>query len=97
MIDNDIDARLPELPGWRREGHALVRVYDTDTWGATLMLVNAIAYLAEAMDHHPELHVTLRRLTVTLTTHSSGGITEKDFALAHRIEGMARWRRGGQA
>jgi 4a-hydroxytetrahydrobiopterin dehydratase len=56
------------------------------------MLVNAIGFLAEAAYHHPDLTVTYARVTVKLSTHSAGGITDKDFDLARRIEDLALWR-----
>jgi 4a-hydroxytetrahydrobiopterin dehydratase len=56
------------------------------------MLVNAVGYLAEAAYHHPDLAVTWGKLWVKLTTHSSGGITDKDFALARQIEDAVMWR-----
>jgi len=56
------------------------------------MLVNAIGYLAEAAYHHPDLSVTWGRVTVKLSTHSAGGITDKDFALARQIEDVVLWR-----
>ena len=68
------------------------RVYKTDGWPTTLMLVNAIGYLAEAAYHHPDLSVTWGRVVVKLSTHSAGGITDKDFALARKIEDVALWR-----
>jgi hypothetical protein len=55
------------------------RNYKTDGWPTTLMLVNAIAFLSEAAYHHPDLAVTWGRVTVKLSTHSAGGITDKDF------------------
>ena len=55
------------------------------------MLVNAIGFIAEAADHHPDLKVSWGRLVVTLSTHSAGGVTDKDFDLARRIEEIARW------
>ena len=56
------------------------------------MLVNALGYLAEAAYHHPDLSVTWGRVTVKLSTHSAGGITDKDFELARRLEEVALWR-----
>jgi len=54
--------------------------------------VNAIGFASEAAYHHPDLTVTWARVTVKLMTHSAGGITEKDFALARQIEAVALWR-----
>jgi 4a-hydroxytetrahydrobiopterin dehydratase len=87
-----INDRLRELPGWYFEDGWIRRVYKTDGWPTTLMLVNAIGYLSEAAYHHPDLSVTWGRITVKLSTHSAGGITDKDFALARKIEDVVLWR-----
>jgi 4a-hydroxytetrahydrobiopterin dehydratase len=81
-----IAEKLKALPGWYLEDGWIRRVYKTDGWPTTLMLVNAIGYLSEAAYHHPDLSVTWGRITVKLSTHSAGGITDKDFALARKIE-----------
>ena len=83
---------LNALPGWRHEGGALRRSYKTDGWPTTLMLVNALGFAAEAADHHPDLAVSWGRVDVSLNTHSAGGITTKDFALARTFEQIALWR-----
>jgi 4a-hydroxytetrahydrobiopterin dehydratase len=87
-----ITERLKKLPGWYFENGWIRRVYKTDGWPTTLMLVTAIGYCAEAAYHHPDLSVTYARLTVKLMTHSAGGITDKDFELARRIEDAVLWR-----
>lgn len=88
----EIVKRLADLPGWYYDEGWIRRVYKTDGWHTTLMLVNAIGYCAEAAYHHPDLAVTWARVVVKLTTHSAGGITDKDFALARRIEEVVLWR-----
>jgi 4a-hydroxytetrahydrobiopterin dehydratase len=90
--ETQIGERLAELPGWWFEGGMIRRNYKTDGWPTTLMLVNAIGYMAEAAYHHPDLSVTWGRVTVKLSTHSAGGITDKDFALARQIEQHVLWR-----
>jgi len=90
--DAEITERLRELPGWFFEDGWIRRVYKTDGWPTTLMLVNAIGYIAEAAYHHPDLTVTWGRVVVKLSTHSAGGITDKDFALARHIEDVVLWR-----
>jgi len=90
--DAEINEKLSELPGWYYEDGWIRRVYKTDGWPTTLMLVNAIGFCAEAAYHHPDLAVTYARVTVKLSTHSAGGITDKDFALARQIEQIALWR-----
>jgi 4a-hydroxytetrahydrobiopterin dehydratase len=91
----EIAKHLEQLPGWYFEDGWIRRVYKTDGWPTTLMLVNAIGYLAEAAYHHPDLAVTWGRVQVKLSTHSAGGITDKDFELARRIEDAALWRPAG--
>jgi 4a-hydroxytetrahydrobiopterin dehydratase len=95
--ETQIAERLKALPGWYYEDKLIRRVYKTDGWPTTLMLVNAIGFLAEAAYHHPDLSVTWGRITVKLSTHSAGGITDKDFELARRIEDVALWRPQGGA
>lgn len=90
--DAQIAEQLRTLPGWQYEEGALRRVYETDGWPVTLMLVNALGFIAEAADHHPDLTVTYRRVTVALSTHSAGGITGKDFELARKSDEIALWR-----
>ena len=90
--DAQVAEKLTELPGWYLEDGWIRRFYKTDGWPTTLMLVNAIGYVAEAAYHHPDLSVMWGRITVKLSTHSAGGITDKDFALARKIEDVALWR-----
>lgn len=87
-----INERLVQLSGWYYKDGWIRRVYKTDGWATTLMLVNAVGYCAEAAYHHPDLAVTWARVVVKLKTHSAGGITDKDFALARRIEEAVLWR-----
>jgi 4a-hydroxytetrahydrobiopterin dehydratase len=90
--EDRIKARLSELPGWYYEDGWLRRLYKTDGWPTTLMLVNHIGYLAEAAYHHPDLSVSWAKVTVKLMTHSENGITDKDFDLAKKIEEAVLWR-----
>ena len=87
-----IEERLQQLPGWYYERESIQRVYETDGWPSTLMLVNAIGFCAEAADHHPDLTVKYRSVTVVLSTHSAKGITDKDFELARKFDDVALWR-----
>jgi 4a-hydroxytetrahydrobiopterin dehydratase len=97
MGDRTYDAsgiaqQLAQLPGWRFEDGVISREYKTDGWPTTLMLVNAIGYFAEAADHHPDLAVSWGKVKVSLSTHSAGGVTDKDIALARQIDHVALWR-----
>ena len=95
--ETQIAERLRGLPGWYYKDGTIRCAYKTDGWPTTLMLVNAIGFCAEAADHHPDLTVTYSRLIVALSTHSAGGITDKDFELARRIDEIALWRPAGGA
>ncbi len=80
-----------DLPEWTFEAGCIARTYRTSGWRATLMVVNAIGHLAELAWHHPDLEVHYSRVVVTLNTHDAGGITDKDFALARKIESVILW------
>jgi 4a-hydroxytetrahydrobiopterin dehydratase len=92
--DEEIVEQLAKggLTDWYLDDGWLRRKYNTDGWPTTLMLVNAIGYLCEAAYHHADLNVTWGKVWVKLKTHSAGGITDKDFALARKIEDVVLWR-----
>jgi 4a-hydroxytetrahydrobiopterin dehydratase len=80
-----------ELPQWYFESGTLRRKYRTEGWKGTLMVVGAIGHLAEAAWHHPDLTVSYAYVIVKLVTHTAKGITDKDFALARKIEEVIHW------
>jgi pterin-4a-carbinolamine dehydratase len=88
--DRAIAAHLTGLPGWHHADGALEREYRTRTWPEALLLVNAIGYLAETLDHHPDLRIQWTRVTVRLVTHSAGGVTEKDLDMARRLDALVQ-------
>jgi 4a-hydroxytetrahydrobiopterin dehydratase len=92
--DEEVKAKIQQLglADWYLEEGWLRRKYNTDGWPTTLMLTNAIGYLCEAAYHHADLAITWGKLWVKLKTHSAGGITDKDFALARKIEEVVLWR-----
>jgi 4a-hydroxytetrahydrobiopterin dehydratase len=94
LSDADARAAVADLAGWSAESGWLRRTYRTDGWPTTLMLVNAIGFIAEAADHHPDLGVKWGSVAVGLQTHTAGGITAKDVELARLIEAAASWRPG---
>ncbi|MGZ8218136.1 4a-hydroxytetrahydrobiopterin dehydratase [Methylomagnum sp.] len=91
----EIELRLKaELPHWYFENGWIRRKYRTSGWKATLMVVNTVGHLAEAAWHHPDLTVSYAFVIVKLTTHSAKGVTDKDFALARKIEDVVQWKPG---
>ena len=89
LSDTEIDAALAELPGWTREGNSLVRTIESATFPNAIALVSRVAEAAEEANHHPDIDIRWRKVTYTLSTHSAGGITASDSALAHRIDSLA--------
>jgi 4a-hydroxytetrahydrobiopterin dehydratase len=91
LSDRDVDAALTALAGpWRREGDSIVAELESRDFASAIVLVNAIAAEAERADHHPDILIHgYRRLTITLSTHTAGGITQRDFALAAAIDALA--------
>jgi len=82
---------MMELPsGWKKEGETLIREYETGNWKRTIFVVNAIAGIAEARWHHPDLEVGFKRVRVKLTTHEEGRLTQKDYDLASEIEDLIK-------
>ena len=87
----EIAEKLKSLPNWEfREGW-IRRKYKTGGWPHTLMVVNAVGYIAEAAFHHPDLSVSWAEVHVKLQTHSAKGITDNDFELARKIEDHLTW------
>lgn len=88
------DRLARELPSWNYENGSIRRRYGTHSWKGTLMVVNTVGHLAEAAWHHPDIAASYNRVEVSLSTHDAGGITDKDFELARKIEDVVLWRPG---
>ena len=94
----EITAKLAtELPRWSLKDGWIRRTYRTSGWKSTLMAVNTIGHLAEAAWHHPDLNVSYAFVTVKLMNHAAKGVTDKDFALAGKIEEVLMWQPGMDA
>ena len=89
LSDEEIERRLAEREGWRREGDAIVRELDRGDFVGSVRLVDAIVEPAEELGHHPDLEISWATVTVRISTHSEGGITAADFELAERIDSLA--------
>jgi 4a-hydroxytetrahydrobiopterin dehydratase len=86
MPEGDVDRKLQALPGWRREGKQIRKEYSFGSYMDGIAFVTRVAGLAEQMDHHPDMLVGYRRVTVTLMSHDAGGITARDLRLAEAID-----------
>lgn len=90
MAKDEVKARLESLPGWERDGDEIEKKFRFADFKASMAFVNRVADLAEAVDHHPDISIKYNRVKLTLSTHSEGGVTEKDFALAAQIDAAAQ-------
>jgi 4a-hydroxytetrahydrobiopterin dehydratase len=88
-IDLKINAALADLPQWKRTGQIISRTYEFADFPAAMKFVNAVADLAEQAQHHPDVDVRWNKVTLALTTHDAGGLTEKDFALARECDAQS--------
>jgi 4a-hydroxytetrahydrobiopterin dehydratase len=90
LDDAAIEAALRDLPEWRRDGDTIVRQLKRRDWRDAIALVDAVAAEADRRDHHPDICVIgYRTVTFTLSTHSDGGITSRDLAMAAEIDRLA--------
>jgi 4a-hydroxytetrahydrobiopterin dehydratase len=82
----ELRSALDELTGWEIDGEAIVRHVELGGFPEAIALIVRIGFAAEALDHHPELSNVYSRVTVRLTSHDVGGVTERDLRLARRID-----------
>ena len=95
LSDEEVTQWLAQnLPHWRLEDGWIRRTYKTASWKSTLMVINTVGHLAEAAWHHPDITASYAWVEVRLVTHSAKGVTEKDFALAKKIEEVIDWQPG---
>jgi 4a-hydroxytetrahydrobiopterin dehydratase len=89
LSSDAINAALAELPGWSLEGGKLHRQFQFPSFVEAFGFMSSVALVAESMGHHPEWFNVYNRVTVDLTTHDAGGITDKDIALARKMNELA--------
>ena len=88
LTEDDTMQRLQTLNGWTLTAEGIRKQYVLKDFKTAVNLVNRVADLAEEANHHPDILINYKRVTLTLITHDSGGITEKDFELAARIDAI---------
>jgi len=88
LEEEQIEEQLSTLEGWNREGDGIVAERECGDFAGSVDLVNRILPVAEEMNHHPDLAISWATVTVTITTHSEGGLTDNDFELAKRIDAL---------
>src|SRR5689334_25268803 len=90
LSDLEIQRALGGLAGWSRRGDALVKAYTFARFGEGISFVVRVAKIADEMDHHPDIDIRYTKVTMSLSTHDAGGITQRDLELAQKIESAAR-------
>ncbi|MGN7134156.1 4a-hydroxytetrahydrobiopterin dehydratase [Rhodococcoides corynebacterioides] len=88
LTDDDVRRALADLPDWSRDGNAITRTVTSASFLDGIDLVRRVADAAEAADHHPDIDIRWTTITFRLSTHSDGGITDKDVTLARTIDSL---------
>lgn len=86
LYDAEIQNRLQNLSSWEVSNGGLQREFSLSSFPAAIFFVTAIAHLAEIAAHHPDIHIFYNRVILNVATHSAGGITDKDFVLAQKVD-----------
>jgi 4a-hydroxytetrahydrobiopterin dehydratase len=89
LATNEVEQRLRTHTGWERRGDEIRKEFQFSDFRQAMSFVNRVADAANEADHHPDIDIRYSRVVMTLSTHSEGGITEKDFDLASKIDAAA--------
>jgi 4a-hydroxytetrahydrobiopterin dehydratase len=89
LSDEEIESRLGELEGWERSGDAITKTFERGDFVGSVEFVKSLVGPAEGMNHHPDLELSWDKVTVSITNHAAGGLTEADFELAGKIDSLA--------
>jgi len=90
LSDAEIEERLAGIDGWRRSGDAIEKEFKRGDFVGAVAFVDSLLAPAEEMNHHPDLAISWETVTVTISTHSEGGLTANDFELAARVDALAQ-------
>ncbi len=88
LTEDEIAGRLGGVPGWTRQGSNITTTITRGDFREAMLLTGAVAYLAEQANHHPDILIQWNKVTLTLSTHSAGGLTAADFDLAAKISAL---------
>ena len=88
LSDDAIAAELAALPAWKRSGNEITATVQLKDFRAAMLFASAVGHLAEQANHHPDMTIQWNRVGLALSTHSAGGLTAADFALARRIDAL---------
>lgn len=88
ISSNDLQQSIQQLSGWGVRPNAIAKDYHFADFKAAMAFVNRVADLAEAANHHPDISISWNRVTLTLSSHAAGGVTDRDLSLARDIEAV---------
>ena len=88
LSDDEITAALAGLPSWTRTGNSISRTVELADFRAAMLFTGAVAYMAEKASHHPDILIQWNKVMLTLSTHSAGGLTAADMALARHLDAL---------
>lgn len=89
LSDVEIQRALGKLPGWSRRGDSISKTYQFKTFPEGIAFVGKVAEAAEDADHHPDIDIRYTKVTIALSTHTAGGVSQMDLDLAGKVEAMA--------
>ena len=89
LSDSDIQQALKDLPSWTKSGNTIERTFQFSNFVEAMDFVNQIAEAAEAVNHHPDIHISYNKVTLVLVSHDSGGVTQRDVKMAGKINEIA--------
>jgi 4a-hydroxytetrahydrobiopterin dehydratase len=89
LTEDEIQTRLAGTAGWERSGDSITKTVKLSDFANAMLYACAVGALAQSANHHPDLLISWDKVTLTLSTHSAGGLTEADFALAARINSLS--------
>ena len=89
LTEPEITTELATVPAWTRDGDSITTLTERADFKDALLYLGAVAYLAESANHHPDIAIAWNKVTLTLSTHSAGGLTANDFALARQISALS--------
>jgi len=88
LADAEVQSKLRELNGWSLSGKEIRKLVELPDFVHAMAFVNSVALLAERLNHHPDIDIRWNKVTLTLSTHSAGGLTQLDFTLARLIDAL---------
>lgn len=86
LSDLEVQRALGSLPGWSRRGDALTKTFSFDRFADGIRFIDRVARVADDLNHHPDIDIRYTKITIALSTHDAGGITDADLRLAEKIE-----------